>query len=272
MIMEDNTPMKLDFSPVALRRQVRRETLQKPYVLYPAAVAIVGGFSVLILGASLLAVGALLLGSVAVGAALVVDLLLRREVLTARHLHRLRHILAERVGDSIHNLRRNLEEVQSLEGVQQLDRLENKYATFKELLQQRLNAHELTYTRYLGMTEQVYLAGLDNLNSIAGISKSMSALDLPYIQQRIQNLGRQAQLSVAETKELETLQKRLQLRESQQEKIQILFSQNEEAMTTINHLMAVLAEMNTGRSRARMDMEDSLKELEQLAERSSRYS
>lgn len=270
--MEYNTPIKLDFSPSAVRRQVLRETLQKPYVLYPAACAIVGGLALLILGMSVLAVVALLLGSLCTALALLLDLVLRRELVAARHLHRLRNILAERVGDSIHNLRRDLEELGYSEGVQQLERLENKYNTFKELLQQRLNAHELTYTRYLGMTEQVYLAGLDNLNSIAGMRKSMSAMDLRYIEQRIQTLAALQQPSGAEKKELEALQKSLHLRESQREKIHILFSQNEEAMTTINQLMAGLAEMNTRRSRAKMDMENALKELEQLAERSSRYT
>jgi hypothetical protein len=264
-------PVVLDFSPAAIRRQVVREAIQKPYVLYPIATAILGGVAALLLGPSTLFLGAAIAGSLVGAGAWLIDTTLRKEAHVARHLSRLRQILAERVTESIHNLERDLKAVGSLEGLDQLVRLQAKYTTFEELLRGKLNKNELTYDRYLGMTEQVYLAGLDNLNSIAAIKKSISAMDLDHIRKRGRELAQLVSPSSAEKKELAALKERHQLRKSQEEKISILLSQNEEAMTTMDRLMAALAEMNPGLSRATMGMEDAMDELERLAERSRDY-
>ena len=264
-------PVVLDFSPSAIRRQVVREAIQKPYVLYPIATAILGGVAVLLLGPSTLFLGAAVAGSLIGVGAWLIDTTLRKEKHVASHLSRLRQVLAERVTDSIHNLERDLKAVGSREGLDQLVRLQAKYTTFEELLRSKLNKNELTYDRYLGMTEQVYLAGLDNLNSIAAIKKSISAMNLDHIRKRGRELTRLANPNSAEKKELAALKERHQLRKSQEEKVSILLSQNEEAMTTMDRLMAALAEMNPGLSRATMGMEDAMEELERLAERSRDY-
>ncbi len=264
-------PVVLDFSPAAIRRQVVREAIQKPYVLYPIATAILGGVAALLLGPSALFLGAVIGGSLIGASAWLIDTTLRKETHVARHLSRLRQVLAERVTDSIHNLERDLKAVGSQEGLDQLIRLQAKYTTFEELLRGKLNRNELTYDRYLGMTEQVYLAGLDNLNSIASIKKSISAMDLGHIRRRGRELASLTSPSSAEKKELAALKERHQLRKSQEEKVSTLLSQNEEAMTTMDRLMAALAEMNPGLSRATMGMDDAMQELERLAERSRDY-
>ena len=43
-----------DFSPQAVSRAVLNATLQKPYVLYPTAVGVLGGLAAVVLGPSLL--------------------------------------------------------------------------------------------------------------------------------------------------------------------------------------------------------------------------
>ena len=263
--------VKLDFSPTAIRRQVVKEAIQKPYVLYPVAAGILGGMAALLLGPSLFFISALIGGLLVGAGAWFIDTTLRKETHVARHLSHLREILAERVNDSVYNLQHDLAEVGSKEGLDQLTRLQDKYTTFEELLRRKLNKSELTYDRYLGMTEQVYLAGLDNLNSIASIKKSISAMDIRHIRDRSRKLKARANPTDAEKKELAALKARYQLRNKQEEKVSTLLSKNEEAMTTMDRLMAALAEMNPGLSRATMDMDDAMQELERLAERSGDY-
>ncbi len=263
--------IKLDFSPTAIRREVARETLQKPYVLYPVAVAVLGALASVLLGPSLLFSSALIGGSLAGLGSWILDTTLRKETHVAQHLNDLRSILAKRVKDSIHNLKRDLTRINAQEGLNQLTRLQDKYTVFQELLRGKLNKNELTYNRYLGMTEQVYLAGLDNLNSIAAIMKSISAMDTAHIQGRSRELEQVTNPNTAEKKELTALQARDHLRLSQQQKVRTLLSQNEEAMTTMDKLMAALAEMDSGLSRATMDMESAMQELERLTLRAKKY-
>lgn len=267
----DIKSVKLDFSPRAIRQEVTKETLQKPYVLYPVAAAILGGLASVLLGPSLLFSSLIIGGSLVGMGSWLIDSTIRKETHAAKHLGRLRRILAERVNESIHNLKQDLARVNSEEGLRQLTRLQAKYSTFQELLRRKLNKNELTYDRYLGMTEQVYLAGLDNLNSIAGIMKSISAMDRKHIEKRTRELNALTSPSGAEKKELAALQARHQLWVEQQRKIRTLLSQNEEAMTTMDRLMAALAEMDPGFSRATMDMETAMQELERLTIRTKDY-
>ncbi len=262
---------RLDFSPTAIHSQVRRDTLVKPYVLYPVAVAILGGLASILLEPSWLSVSAIIGGSLIGAGSWFFDAVLRKETHAAKYLSRMRSILGERVADSIHNLKRDLGRVKSKEGLRQLSRLEDKYATFQDLLQRKLSRSELTYDRYLGMTEQVYLAGLDNLNSVAGIMQSIGAMDAAHIKRRIKELTALTAPDEADKKELSALQARQELRQRQLAKVSTLLSQNEEAMTSMDQLMAALAEMNSGASRATMDMESAMQELERLAGRAGQY-
>ncbi len=265
------TETKLDFSPAAIRRQVTTETAQKPYVLYPLALGILGVLATMLLEPSLFTIGVAAGGILAGLGGWLVNVTLRNQVHVSKHLAGLRRLLAERVNESIHNLKHDLSEVAAHDGLQQLKRLEDKYTTFQEMLQRKLDTDELTYDRYLGMTEQVYLAGLDNLNRIAAIMKSISAMDVSYLKSRISELREKKALKKTEESELEALVARLQLRKTQEDKVHSLLSQNEEAMTRMDTLMAALADMGPGQSRATMDMESAMQELERLAQRAQDY-
>ena len=55
-----------------------------------------------------------------------------------------------------------------------------KYDNLAEILREKLNAGELTYSRYVAMAEQVFLSGLDFLKEAAMSLKSISKIDPDY--------------------------------------------------------------------------------------------
>jgi len=146
--------------------------------------------------------------------------------------------------------------------------------TFEEILHEKLDETELTFSRYMGMTEQVYLACLDNLKHIADVKKSLSAINEDSVEKRLTELRANSSLSSTETKELDALLERIEILETQQEKIQVKLSENEQAMTKIDKVMIAIAEMNTGTSdkQANMHIEDAMRELTFLAERAKDYN
>jgi hypothetical protein len=259
----------LDFSPRAIQKEVVKSTAQKPYVLYPLAVGILGALAAAVIEPSFLTIIAAIGGSAVGLGAWLFNATLRREVFANRYLNKLRETLSQRVDHSIRRLENDLVDVDSQEGLNQLDRLQGKFKAFQHLLHRKLDENELTYGRYLGMTEQVFLAGLDNLKLLSDLLKGTSAIDEGHLARRILQLESSSSLSQSEGKELATLQERQGLLYQQKSKAKQLLAQNEEAMTKIDVVMANVGGMESGAGHATMDMESAMQELERLAKRTT---
>jgi hypothetical protein len=257
-----------DFSRRAIGRQVAAVTAQKPYVLYPLAAGLLGGLSALLLGTPLLP--ALIGGGIGF-AAWVFDNTLRREHHANDYVSRLHEMLARRTQASLATLEAELQEVGESGGYEQLKRLKQKYEAFEGLLRRKLNPSELTFGRYLGMAEQLYLGGLDNLNTLSHIRRGLNAINLPHIQQRTEQIMRNGEIDETEKQEMEALSRRQALMLQQREQIATLLAQNETAMTKLDEVMASIAALNLGDRRATMDIEEAMLELEELARRSGEY-
>lgn len=257
-----------DFSRRSISRQVAVATAQKPYVLYPMAVGLLGSLSALLLGTSPLF--ALVGGGIGF-AAWLLDNTLRREGHANDYVRKLHEILVLKTQASLASLQAELKEVGEDTGLDQLQRLKRKYEAFEELLRRKLNPRELTFGRYLGMAEQLYLGGLDNLTTVANIRRGLNAINAEHITQRSGRIAQNNRIDEIEQQELEALSRRKSLMERQAVNVTALLAQNEAAMTKLDEVMAEIASMNVGDRRASMNIEQAMLELEELARRTSDY-
>jgi hypothetical protein len=274
--MSDKKQLKTrDFSKPAVQKAVALHTLEHPAVLYPTTISILGGFAALLIGANPLLLTIAAGGAGAAVLSWAVNFGLRRDHFANQYVKKLHAQMENQRLARQQELQRVLTEVSSEEGSSQFSRVTEKFTTFQKLLARKLNPSELTYGRYLGMAEQVYLGVLDNLQHIADTLKMMSVIDVKYTQKRLQQLQdalSQNPSSQNNAKEIDTLQERLDLHSQQADKVQKLFSQNEEAMTKMDLTIAAIADMRTEGGRASMDMETAMAELQRLAGKAKDYS
>lgn len=261
-----------DLSPEAVSRAVLATTLQKPYVLYPAAVTILGLVAALALGpVSWFLIPAALGGVVGLGA-WAYDYFVRRDQYASDYLRRLTETLYNRRVQVVKDLEGELGEAGLETGRAQLRQLQDKFHAFMGLLDKKLDPHELTYGRYLGMAEQVFLATLDNLRRVVDTSAGIRAIDSRHAGQRILTLERDPRLSDAERQELDSLRQRVALKMEQEAKVEAWLSQNEQAMTQMDLAMAAIAAMDTVRGEASTDLETAMAAMADLARRASAYN
>ena len=166
----------------------------------------------------------------------------------------------------------DFDEFEFAQGSAQLRMLREKFENLSEIMKRRLNAGELTYARYLGMAEQVYLSALDNLNEVAVALRSVSTIDPDYIQSRLRELSSSEQGSGEQHGEFAALQERHSLYDDQQQRVMQLIAQNETAMTVLDKTATALAEVKTGKGQASMDAEAAIAELERLAKQAGAYA
>ena len=261
----------IDFSQSAVKKAVVRNTVEHPVVLYPTVLSALGAFSMLLFGLNPLLVSLAAGGFGIAFLSWLINYGIRRDTFANAYVKKLYEQMEEQRQSRIRHLKEALVDVSSKEGKSQFIRLSEKFSIFETILGKKLNPNELTYGRYLGMAEQVYLGAVDNLQQVATTLKAVEVIDAGYIRKRLEEL-KNRDLSTAEIKsEMNTLNERLMLFDKQHKKVQTLLSQNEEAMTKIDVTIAAITDMRTEDDTATIDIETAMNELQRLANRAQDY-
>jgi hypothetical protein len=277
---KDKKLTTIDFSQKSVNKAVLGDIFQNPVSTYITALAGIFLFAnIMILGIPALlyaTIGAAVLG---IGSFLV-NLFFRKEHFAAKYLNHINKQMEIQQQKILINLKRDLAKYKAVKGlenyseqaVKQFEKIQKKFRSFKRLLSEKYDVKELTYARYFGTAEQVYLSTLDNLTDIMNTLESVSTIDLNYLNERFKYLKGLITLEEADKREIETLNKRMELRKQQLEKINELLTLNEEAMTQIDLSLATISEAKTKLGRASMDMETARQELQELIRRTKKYS
>lgn len=256
--------LKRDLSPKAVKKAVLTSTVQKPLTVYGAAAVMLSTGFALMVEANVIALAALGVGAVVSAGTWAYEYFVRGNDHASEFVRAYRAELESRREAALKSLLKELESMEFERGMLQVDLFREKYLSFVEILDKKLNPSELTYNRYLSIAEQVFLGGLDNLENAALALKSVSAIDVERIHEELNIVGH-----VTHREELE---KRLRLHEEQTEYADMLLLENERALTQLDHVSTKIARINTLQGRAQVDLEEAMAELRRLIDRAEDYS
>ncbi len=256
------------FSRKAIKKAVLQETVQKPLTLYPAVVGLLGAFSVLLFGATTVTLSAVIVGSVLTSLGWLYEYFGKGENYSLQYLENIHKKIKEESERKLLQLERELNDVNAEQASNQLSSLVNKFEAFQTILSKKFEQGELTYSRYLGIAEQVFLAALDNLENMYLALKSISAVDEAQIRRKIAKI--QEDESHKE-EQLEALRKRIEIKQQQLKRIDKLLVQNEKALTELDNVTTKLANVQTQKGRASVAMDLAMEELSRIAENTERY-
>lgn len=267
-----------DFSKTAVTKAVLKTTLQHPVSLYSTGVGLLGWLALGVLGVSPPAVVAAIGGTTLGIGSWIVNFFLRGDALARNYIENVQKEMNEHMQRVTLSLVRDLEKWKRLPGaeeyssqaISQFEDIQEKISNFRDVLGKKLNPHEVTFSRYMGSAEQVYLSVLDNLDRMATILESISTIDVAYIEERLQSLRKLKTPAPADEEERKTLLERRTLRDDKLQEVNVLLTENEQAITEIEK--ATVSLVSITRSRAAVDMETARKQLEELASRAHQYA
>lgn len=267
--MDEGKKRQESYSESSIQQAVRRDSIQHPMVLYPSAVGVLGGLAVGILGVS-----APLLAIAGVGATvglgtLATNYFFRKDYFRNIYIRRVHAEIVKEREQRIEHLKQGLHDVDCERGLLQLTRLKEKFALLQKVLGNKLQEGELTYERYLCMSEQVYLSALDNLQAIVDRLESVKAIDEVFLRDRLSELSG---MEEKHGQEVTSLRERLALFQQQMDEADGLLGLNEGAMTKIDSTTMALSKITTRKGHATVDMETAMRELEKMADRAQDYS
>jgi hypothetical protein len=276
-------PAVADYMPPAIQKAVLGYALRHPGTIYPVALGAAVGFTGWLFGVPAF-YAASLLGILAGPAHAVLQIFFFHKKNGKRYLDSLKKRQEEYEESLKEVLRTGLKDCLGLpggnelarHGMEQFSRVQDKMGGIREMLDLKLDPREMTYHRFLGVTEQACLGVLDNLKGVVAHVKSAASINPAYIQTRLAALKKREQqegsLSGEEQKERAALAERAALRESQIKTARGLLAQNEEALTEMERVSAAIAAWNSDGRFADVDFESALARLQELAHGAGEYN
>lgn len=256
-----------DISKSAVRKAVLGKSAQQATAVYPTAIAMLGGVSAFAFGLNIFTLGAIGAGLAMGASGFIGSYFLNKDKYATHYISGVRNRLVSKRNSLLEGLEDELSSLGEHRGVLQIDKFKHKYQNLTTILGKRLNKNELTYMRYLTIAEQVFLGGIDNLENICLVLRSISTIDADNIEWQLKNAREQ------DNQELQdTLNQRLQLRREQLDRADSLLAQNDKALTQLDHVTTKLANTKTEAGHAVMDIDDAMSELSNLIKRSDKYS
>jgi hypothetical protein len=205
--------------------------------------------------------------------ALIVNLYFRADIFRKRYIDFLMEKLSVIAEKKLHNLKEDLITFKHEHGAKQLGQFKLKFDALRDILKSKFDAGQLTYNRYYTIAQEVYLAGIDNLNDVVIALKTLKSIDLKYIDTRLAELKKKDPENKAVSKEVEALLRSRQSYLAQEEKINKLIAENETALTQIDEVTVAISEITKSVNKeAQVDMENSMAALAELANRTKLYS
>lgn len=270
-----------DFSQAATKKAVLKAGLENPVTMFSTGIGVLGALAVGLFGAATLPVAATV-GGLGVGVgSLLYNYFVRGGTLADLHVKKLYEELAKQRRKVMENLEKSLKRLgekcrgevaeQAEQGVQQFTQAGERFEALKASLDAKLAPGELTYARYLGAAEQVYLSVLDNLTVMAALLQSACAIDTNYIASRRKALLAMRSPRPADQEELKTIEERDRVAKETLDKVNDLVTRNEVAITQMDKLGAALAELRTLPGGASVDLDTAIQEMEELAKQAYRY-
>jgi hypothetical protein len=117
----------------------------------------------------------------------------------------------------------------------------------------------------MGMAEQVYHNGLDNLRQVAAALDSISPINKDKIKARLKKFEAVSNNKPEQINEINILKQTLQKREDKMNEVEHLLRQNTIAMARLDQTAMDISSMEPSTEEARIKMEDAMDELIRLA-------
>ncbi|MFV2014533.1 MAG: hypothetical protein ACC656_03840, partial [Candidatus Heimdallarchaeota archaeon] len=191
-----------------------------------------------------------------------------------KYVKQLQDAINTQIEEKRKDLKRNLLKNGCSQGAKQLIQFKNKFETLIDILQTKFYKGQLTYQRYYGTAQEVYLSGIDNLNSVVMSYKALESIDTAYMKKRLTYIQtKNYQNDIHLKKEFDAIKRAVDTFENQNEKIKALLAENITALVQIDETTIAISQITrTKNNEAQIDMENSMNALVDLAKRSQLYS
>ena len=266
------TPRTEDFEEQAIIKALNKSIMDNWFVGASIGAIPVGILTAILIGTGVgipIIGGALLLG----GGTWAWKRFFKGDKFVDQYRDHLRQQLDEDTERRRNELQRSLEAYGNKHACEQLEQFQTKIKVFIEILDMKFpDKNQLTYNRYYTIAQEVFLSGIDNLNEVLLIHKTLDAIDMDYIERSLQRLESREQDAVTKRERSSLLQSKQQYQDQQQD-IKNLMAQNEEALSKLDEAIVQVQDIKrSANNEGQLDMEASMEQLHRMTQQSYKFS
>ena len=254
-------------STKSLQKELFKNSLVSPYVLYPTVTAVLGGMAGALFGFSGLVASIAVGGLFAAAGGFTTEFALRRDKNMKRIVSEINRQMEERRQAIVNDLKMEIAQQRLKSAEKQLNDFQSKFATFIDVLDDRFSPTELTFMRYSTVAEQVYLSGMDNLRNAVILQKASGMSDIEDLRKRLGGAK-----SAEENNEQALLKERITGYEKTRKEIDDLMLMNERALTMLDQVTQKIARTQVSEGMASGDTETAMNELGRLGAMLAQYA
>ncbi|MBN1183112.1 MAG: hypothetical protein JXB49_12540 [Bacteroidales bacterium] len=271
--LNKKVPSSYDFTPQAVNRALRKHASGHWTVRYSIPIFL-GGVVFGALFGFTYTVFLLLLGIIGLGLfSFIIQFYFRAKTFKSEYTSYLHNLLQKQTDKKRTNLKKDLQEMKCEQGAKQMDQFQHKFDTLLEILKTKFDESQLTYSRYYSIAQEVFLSGIDNLTSILMALKTLKSIDINYINERLLALDKEKDKNMSIKKEYDALHRSLASHKEQETLVKELLAENESAMTQIDEASIAISKIErTLDKEAEIDMENSMKSLQEMTHRTKEYN
>lgn len=273
-------PEEIDLSPRAIQHAVMKTATDNIKTVGPLGIAAAAGVWMLAFGPAAWAIFGLGVGIVAGLANFGLNFFLWGDDHASHYIQQMNGMLEAERWAKVKALQESLVECGNrVKGVDELveqataqcGQVLERIGRVRDVLAEKLSASELAYGRFAGTAEQLSLAILDNLARVEHLLLALPR-DHETTKRRLAELGRPKKLTEGQEQARAAFAARKEIYDKQLERVGALLAQNETALTNLDSAVVTLAELDTKRGEADMDLKSARSALEDITRRLKAFS
>jgi hypothetical protein len=268
---ETKIPSLEDLTPKAIRKELAKKVKSSWITTTFYALPILAILIALAFGTSLGNMITLILASVGVIALVrwIIPNFFLFDSFEKKYRKNIREMIEQRNDEKRLEVKEKLEELGIQQGVDQFNQLLETFNTLIEVLGGKFNTTEMAYMKYYVISQQVLEAAMNNLLEIILIKTNLRSINPTTLKRRIKEM--QSSTDELDQKEAQTLKERLELYNSESNKVECLIVENEQAITQMVKTTKAISEVDTVDLEGKRKMDEAMLELRDAVQRLSDY-
>lgn len=220
--------------------QLKRDiALQHPLNSYPTMLGAIGGaFYFLIEPIMVVGIAGAALATIGIGS-LIVNGFIRRDAFA---LEAMQKINAKLERDRIKNMGILSSKLDSELTRQQLERIQDKFSTFRDVLNERFQKGTITYNRFLSTAQEIFKLSVKRIEEIHLKEKQIAGIDCKGAEKRLRQLNKEDESDPTVVSEKASLQSRIDIKGKNEQRIKEILASNEQAITKFDIVMDQMSE------------------------------
>lgn len=156
--------------------------------------------------------------------------------------------------------------------INQLERTREKFERFRNILNEKFDKEEITYSKFFATVEQVYKVIMENMAKIENKFQGIGGSDYDYLVKRLESIEKMSAHTQTQVEEMSAIRHKKGMVKKELKTISEIIAVNEEVISSLDKILIETSNLNTTSTTLDVSSDFARKELEELIKNARMYN